>query len=248
MKVCAPRQVLLLFLLAASLGASGCGDDGGPVGGVPEGWEAEGDRWWRAAADTAGAFRDLSGLEAMGVGSDVLFASSRATAQDRALQQGQMKNAVKRSLIALYRVEPEVVDSLFERFAAPLVQSGDMTGDPGDVVERYKKRSYDVLRRHFREPSTIRSLGTDIAVPYPDSLQRRRIGGAVRMQVRLDAEGEPVAVQLVEPVHPVLDEIAMRATTEMRWQPAYLRVRNNWSAIPAWSRFSIHFAVRGEGG
>ncbi len=184
----------------------------------------------------------------MGVSTGMLYASSREMAAQRSLQRDQLVDAVKRSLVRLYRNEPEVVDSLFERHVVPQLAGASLQGDPEDIVERNKKKAYDALRKHFREPVPRLRLGEDIQVIYPDSLRRSGVSGVVRMQVRVNEAGEPLAIELLESVHPVLDQIAMSATTRMRWQPAYVLVRNDWKALPSWSRFNIHFSAPESGG
>jgi hypothetical protein len=178
----------------------------------------------------------------MGIESHLVYASNARIAQQTSLQRDQLVDAVKRSLIRLYRNEPAIVDSLFSRHVTPLLADVSLAGDPDELVERNKKRAYDAIRRHFREPVPVLRLGEDIAVPYPDSLRKRGVAGAVRMQVFVNESGEPQAVELIDGVHPLLARIAMRATTEMRWQPAYLLRKKDWQAIPSWSRFTVHFA------
>ena len=204
--------------------------------GPPEGWEAADGRWWRTGLDTTGVFRDLETLRAMDV-SEVIFLATprRLSAQD------QFVRRVRHSLIRLYRNQPEVVDSLFERIVLPKRPRVSASGAMEEQVERAKRMSYKYLRKHFEEPRVALRLGVDVPVPYPDSLRTRQIGGAVQLQVYLDAEGAPVAIKLLDPGHPVLDAIALRATTEMRWRPAYLISKGRWRGIPAWARFTVRF-------
>jgi hypothetical protein len=208
----------------------------------PEGWVGDGTRWWREGADTANVFRDLETLQSMAVVNP--YEESRIEATRAGIQRGvaeiQVREAVKRSLIRLYRNEPHVVDSLFERFVTPKIQNDMPSGDLGAYIEQYKREGYDLIRNHFREP-LVRQEAT---FPYPDSLRRRNLTGSVLAQVRLDESGEPVAVELIEGVHPALDFIAMRATTQMKWQPAYRRKPGRWQAIPSWARVSFSVSPR----
>lgn len=217
------RPLLCSLLLLLLLAPTACAPAEPDVpAGPPEGWQAEGDRWWRAGVDTARAFRNLEDLGQMGVAEGSSF-----------------ELAVKNSLIELFRNDPERIDSLFARFVAPKLAGG------GDV-EAFKREGYGALRTQFREPRTAKALGADIPVPYPDSLRQKQVSGAVRTQVYLDAEGQPQAVEVLEGVHPVLDAIALRATTEMRWSPAYHFRNGSWQAQPAWVRFNVRFAPPGS--
>ena len=213
-------SALFVLALLTGIGLAGCSGGAGGIPEPPEGWQHVDGRWWRAGVDTTQAFRDLSGAEAMGITSG---ASASLTA------------AVQRELLPLYRNQPEVIDSLFERHVAEKLAEGE-----GDV-EEWKRRAYSSLRKNFREPLIATHLGSDIPVPYPDSLRSRGVTGKVTMQVRLDAEGRPQAIELIEPVHPALDAIAMQATTQMKWRPAYVMRNGRWRAIPSWVRFSVNF-------
>lgn len=236
------RPRTLVLLLALPLFLMACGG-GGDETETPDGWEHAGTRWWLAGADTSNAFRNLDDLQAMGVLPDVVYASNRDIASQQTIRRDQLEAAVKRSLVRLYRNQPEIVDSVFSQAAVPILEQIDLQGSPEELVERAKARAYQAIRKHFREPLPALELGEDVPVPYPDSLRDRGVAGAVRMQVRVDEEGQPVAIELVEGVHPVLNAIAVRATTFMRWQPAYLLQRNTWQAIPSWSRFTIRFSA-----
>lgn len=226
---------LLIFTLAACNGGSSEYE-----AGAPDGWRSEEDRWWQESVDTSRAFRDLESFEAMGVDDpDVTYASSAGgVSEDR----GALVESVKQSLVRMYRNHPEVVDSLFAEVVLPRIQRASLSDDPRENVDRLKREGYQALTRNFQEPRTRLSLGEDIPVVYPDSLRRQNISGTVRTQVYLDEEGNPRAVKLVDSVHPVLDDIAMQATTQMRWRPAYLLRRGQWNEIPSWSRFNINFS------
>ena len=109
------------------------------------------------------------------------------------------------------------------------------------LVSKYQRDGYRSLSRHFREPRQTVKVGDDIPVVYPDSLRKAGIAGAVEMQLYLDTEGAPQAIWTMENVHPVLDAIAMQATTQARWQPAYLLKGGKSDPIPSWVRFRIRF-------
>lgn len=240
-------RVVWMWALLLGVLVGACGPETESIDlSTPDGWTAEGDRWWRPEADTVRAFRSLDTLAEMGLRDDDRpFALGASASAQQAIGRSQFERAVKQSLVRLYRNQPQVVDSLFDRFVQPKLADVRLSGDAQALVDRYKKEAYRTLARHFREPRTLKSMGPgqDIPVPYPDSLRAAQVEGAVRMQVYLNAEGEPVAVELLESVHPVLDAIAMRATTEMRWQPAYVLQRGQARPIPSWSRFNVRFRV-----
>lgn len=228
--------VLVVVVAACSGGAT---SDQGP----PEGWTGQAERWWRVGVDTNRTFRDLETLASMGVTdaeADAVMAADRRSAQGEVLVR-QWSRTVRQDLVRLFRNHPEVVDSLFEQHVVPDIAEADVTGPRAETAEALKQAAYRTLRSHFQEPQTALQLGDDIPVPYPDSLRRRGVEGRVRMQVYVDEEGEPTAIELIEGVHPVLDAIAMRAATQMRWRPAYLMRSGRWASIPAWTRFSVRF-------
>lgn len=231
----------LAFLIIGSLAMSACSNSGGPHEiGPPEGWEASGTKWWLPGADTTSAFRNLETLESMGVSNaDRVYAASNTSRAS--IQRDNLVFAVKQSLIELLRNEPAVVDSLFEKIVTPKLANAKLTGNPSEDIKNLKRQSYRDIARHFREPRTVTRLGEDVPVVYPDSLADAGVSGSVGMQVFLDTEGAPQAIELIESVHPVLDDLAMKATTQMRWQPAYLLKTSKSEPIPAWVRFHVNF-------
>ncbi len=238
------RFLLVGLACLTVLWVAGCARSPAPAPdlGPPAGWVGDDARWWRADLDTTGVFRDLETLQTMDLlGADVTYAANRALAEQSGVAHQQLARAVKQSLIRLFRNQPEVIDSLFRHYVLPKIARADVSGDPQKLLNRFKRVGYQTIRRHFLEPRTIRKLGADIPVPYPDSLRARRIGGKVRLQVFINEKGEPVAVEKLEGVHPVLDVLAMRATTEMRWQPAYLLRGGKSDPIPSWTRFKVNF-------
>ncbi len=226
--LCRPRRTtgVLAALLLLSAFWAGCGGAPDDPAAPPDGWQASGDYWWREGVDTSAAFADLSSLEAMGLAESTTYAAAAGPMTD-----AQFATSVKRSIVAIYRHEPQVIDSVVEAAVLPEVQN---MRDEGP--EALRSRAYSLAREHVTEPSAALQVGEDVPVPYPDSL-RASVGGAVRMQVRLDAEGAPQAVELLEGVHPTLDAIALRAATRMRWEP----MRVDGEAIPSWVRFTVRF-------
>jgi len=230
------RLVPVLALAAGAALLAGCASNGAPPG-PPDGWVSDGSKWWIPGTDTSAAFRKLETLASMGVeGSDVIYAGGGAA---RETFQQQLERAVKQSLIQIIRNEPEVVDSLLERVVIPKVRATG--GDPEDLVDRYQLEGYRAISRHFREPRQTVKVGTDIPIVYPDSLRKSGVSGAVAMQLRLDEEGVPQAIWTYESVHPVLDALAMDATSQARWQPAYLLRGGKSDPIPSWVRYRINF-------
>ncbi len=235
------RFSLAVFVVA--LVFAGCTSDPGIVYGPPAGWEGAGERWWLAGQDTTGFYPRMETLDDMALtDDDVVYLAPGEMAAMRRNDRSQFERAVKRSLIRLFRNEPVIVDSLFEAEIKPMLPKVTFTDDPVQDVENFKRKAYKHLARFFREPRARLELGTDVPVVYPDSLRENGIGGAVVLQVRLDAEGTPQSVELINGVHPVLDQIAMEATTRMRWLPAYLMVKKDWQPVPAWARFRISFS------
>ncbi len=213
------RFFLFTFALALLAGCGGRAADLGP----PPGWTADGDRWWRDGVDTSVAFRDLETFEAMGLGEHA----------DGKRAEGPTHRNVQQRFLALYRNQPEVVDSLFTAIAVPLIDERGQDEDR-DALERDINRE---LNRVFFYPRP--SPESDVAIVYPDSLRQAGIGGAVKMQVYLSEAGEPLAVELVDSVHPTLDAIALRATTEKTWIPASTRA----GAMRSYVRSVLSFNV-----
>ncbi len=229
--------VITLLLIISS----GCTSESSFTYGPPAEWEGVEATWWKASQDTTGLFRDLETLESMKVtGTENIYLANASMTRVSDARE-QFARAVKRSLIRMYRNEPAIVDSLFEKFLTPKISEVKFTNDPVKDVEKFKKTSYKLLLRHFREPRTRLELGSDIKVVYPDSLRKQGIQGSVKLQVYLDDEGNPLTVELIEGVHPVLDQLALVATTKMRWLPAYVERKRDWHPIPSWTRFRITF-------
>ena len=224
-----------VLLLIVALAAMGCSSGDEARTEAPAGWETAEGRWWTSSADTSVVFRNLESLQSMGVTQEDYVASIQGVNRD------QFARAVRQELVPLYRQSPEVVDSLFQDEVQPLIAEAELSGDLQDLLDEYRNRGYKALSKHIREPRTQTSLGEDVPVAYPDSLRNPETSGAVRMQIRLNEEGEPQAIQRLERIHPTLDAIAMNAATRMRWQPAYLLVDGDWQPIPSWVRFSVRF-------
>ena len=240
------RSTVLPFALvvAVAVALSGCASNTSYEPGPPAGWQANDMQWWLPATDTSLAFRDLETLTSMGVSNaDRVYASG--VGMQQSIQKDNLVFAVKQSLIQIFRNEPQIVDSLFEAVITPKLVKARLSGDPTEDIKKFKREGYRSISRQFREPRTVTILGEDVSVIYPDSLAKAGISGSVAMQVYLDIEGTPQSVELLESVHPVLDDIAMKATTEMRWQPAYILRGAKSDPIPSWVRFSVGFRQSG---
>ena len=196
---------LSLCLLALAV-LAGC--ESAPDLGPPPGWNADGlERWWQEGVDTSVAFRDLETFEAMGL-------SERP---DGKRVEGPAHRNIQQNLIALYRNQPEVVDSLFGVIAVPLIDEQAQQSDRDKLVQEINRE----MNRVFFYPRP--APDSDVTISYPDSLRQAGIGGSVKMQVYLSEDGEPLAIKLVDSVNPTLDAIAMRATTQKTWSPARMR-------------------------
>ena len=210
---------------------------------IPKGWDGNSIFWWQIGADTTGAYRPLETMDEMGVpGSHLLSASlDGRSVKDSDLAQRKFNQYVKESLIELFRNQPEVVDSLFDKFVLPKMEGLNLEGDVQPLIKKHQREAYRVLARHFRSPRTLTKLGRDIPVVVPDSLKEQQLSGKVFLQVALNKEGVPVALNKIEGLHPTLDRIAMLAITEMRWQTAYLLKGGKSNALPSWVRMKVRF-------
>jgi TonB family protein len=195
---------------------------------------------WTSDVDTSEAFRNLGSLEAMGIiGEDVTLSSG-------SVSQEQFQNAVKRSLLELYRSNPTVVDSLFEEHAVPVLQDADLGGDIVEegsikrkVLDKYSQKALKAIDEHYEQPIIQEGI---TGLPYPDSLRTEENSGRVEVQVHVTADGTVDAVEVVEGTHPVLNAIIMRAAaTETTWNPTYVTEDGEQTPYPGWGRLSTNF-------
>ncbi len=213
-----------LLLLAA------CGGASDPVT-VPDGWVRDGAYFWKADVDTTGLFRDLETLDAMGL-------AGEAGNDDR---RAFVERNLKRNLLVLYRHQPEIVDSLFEEIAMPLIDGADLGGSLNEAVANLEKPAGQAIGQRFKQPIPMRDVKTETSYVFPDSLQKTIGAARVRLQVALDAQGDPLAIEVLEPVNPTLDLIAVRTATEQHWQRIYLYRDREWIGIPGWVRYNVVF-------
>jgi hypothetical protein len=237
--------ILILFFCSGLVMNLGCQTEELPPPPIPKGWDGNSTYWWQIGADTTNAFRTLETFEDMGVpGSHLLSASlDGSDVGDRQLAQLKFNQYVKESLIEMFRNEPHVVDSLFNQYVVPKMAGANLDGDVQPLIKSYQREAYRVIARHFRYPRATTKLGVDIPIVVPDSLQEQHISGSVLIQLALNKEGVPIALQNLSGVHPALDRIAMEAMTQMRWQPAYLLRGSKSVAIPSWTRMKVRFGV-----
>lgn len=209
--------VLLVFLGFLS---AACGEqaDLGP----PAGWAGDSaDRWWRMDADTAGAFRDLQTLESMGV---------------RVFEEVDLASSVQNRMLEFYRTNPEIVDSVFVERGLPIVERGDPTiRDRTELRERLVTDAYRAMVRYYRDARQDPEVRVEKV--YPDSLRERGVTGQVEVQIRVNAEGEPVAIEKLSGAEPTLDALAMQAVTKMRW----VHAGHEGEAVPSWTRVTITY-------
>lgn len=227
-------RVWSLLLVAALI--AGC-SSGGAQTEAPSGWNTADSRWWAEGVDTTLAFRSLDSLHAMGVVEEGAYAASLQGAN-----VDQFATAVKQELIALYRNNPDVVDSLFEEYARPDLAEADLSvtdeEELRNTLNQYKNESYKEISQYFTEP---RRESQELSIQYPDSLRSEETSGEVEMQLYLNEQGAPQSVLLLQGVHPVLNNIAMNAATRTSWQPAYVVRDGEQRPIPSWVRFGFTF-------
>jgi len=221
---------LLLFV--------GCGEQDPTA--PPSGWQATETRMWAEDIDTSEAFRTLDDLVAMGMLDEEL------TLEQGGLSQTQFQNAIKQTLVELYRHNPPLVDSLFEEHAVPELEGADLSEAVEErgalspkLKQEYQKAAYDAITEHFREPQQEEGASN---IAYPESLRTEEAAGTVELQARVDTSGRIDALEVIQGTHPTLDAIAMRAAAvDSRWEPAYNLRDNEWEAVPSWVRFSVPF-------
>ena len=233
-------STLVLLLLSA---LAGCVSQPEPDLELDENWETDqADRWWVAGTDTSRAFRALETLEEMGVHLDpIVYNATTPLAQQGRVGEERLIRYVKQSLIPLFRNQPDVVDSLFTLLVEPKIRKSGASGDPAATVARFKREGYRTIYRYFHEPRPVLQLGLDIPVVIPDSLVALSAGQRVQFQVHVSASGDPEAIERLTSLHPLLDRIALVATTRMKWQPAYLLKGQKSRPLPAWVRFTVRF-------
>lgn len=80
---------------------------------------------------------------------------------------------------------------------------------------------------------TLPELQEAPIIPYPDDADASGIEGVVSLMLTLDAEGAVTEANLVQPLHPALDEATLAAVVGFRFSPA----RRNGDPTPARIRY-----------
>ena len=223
------------LLFALLVGCSGSTDPSA----APSGWNSTDTRLWKQDVDTSQVFRNMKNLNTMGVGEPV-------TLEPGGLSQEQFNQAIKESLMELFRTNPDVVDSLFQAHSVSKLENAELGGDAvqengqlkPELLNKFKKQAYDAINNNYREPSLTEGIS---GITYPDSLRTEENSGQVMLQVHIDTSGAVDAVEVVEGTHPTLNAIAMKAATQTSWNPAYVKENGEWVAREAWGRSPINF-------
>ena len=189
---------VLLLGLAACTGSA-------PETGPPEGWVADGtDRWYRAGTDTSVAFRDLSTISAMGVARE---------------DDGEFVRWAQEEMTALYRTNPEVVDSVFGAEFMDDLQAEAPAGD--DYAEAAQALVARVGRDFYQRYNPTQKIPRAEPMTIPDSLAS--VTGAVVLQVYVDENNQPLAVQKLEGTGTSLDAMMMRDAATASYTDAWVR-------------------------
>lgn len=213
------RPAALVLCAAAVL--VGC-ESSAPVG-PPEGWTGTATRWWVPGTDTTAAFRDLETFDAMGV--------------ERA--PDAFDGWVQEQLLVLYRTNPEVVDSVFTAGVAPTLSPP--SGAP-DVQAAAATLANDVKRDFYQRYNNAQIAPGAPGLAVPDSLAGVRSETVV--QVYVDRDQQPVAVELLQGTGTSLDALAMQHAATTEYTAAWVRPTAGPSAgvrIPTWVRVTQTF-------
>jgi hypothetical protein len=226
------RALLLLALLP--LAACQTADSGSAL---PDGWSQDGNRFWAAGVDTTGLFPDLETPESMGIIADTTFDE-----RDRA---GWVARNLKRRMLALYRNQPQLVDSVFEARIPTMIAERDLGGALGPVVDEMERPVRNALLEGFYPSTgTVLAFGKDIDPPvFPDSLAAQMEGARVKTQVALGADGFADAVLILEPTHPTLEQLAVDVIARQKWNAGYVTAENTnrRDRTPSWVRYNVLF-------
>lgn len=215
---------LAVAAAAAAVALSAC-TESGPPATPPEGWVAEGGRWWVPGTDTSAAFRDLETIAAMDVVRE---------------DEPEFVRWFQEEMTELYRTNPEVVDSVFGAQFLEEVRAGLPEGDD------YAEASTGLVRRVQTEfyqrynPAQVVPGAEPLSVPA----DLGDVSGRVVLQVYVNPEKEPVAVELVEGTGTALDQMAMRRAVENEFTDAWVRPgagRGAGQNVPNWVRIVSTF-------
>ena len=215
------RPAALVALAALTLAA--CSEPGPPQT-PPEGWVAEGSQWWVPGTDTSAAFRNLSTLETMDVVRD----------------DSEFVRWFQERLTDLYRTNPEVVDSVFGAEFVPVIEANAPSGD--DYAAAAEGLVNQVKNDFFQRYNAARYQPPAEPLSIPSDLSTA--SGEVTVQVYVNPDKQPVAVELLEGTGTALDQIAMRRAIDSSFTDAWVRETAGRSAgvnIPNWVRITSSF-------
>lgn len=80
----------------------------------------------------------------------------------------------------------------------------------------------------------------DVRPEYPEAAVRARLQGVVQIEARIERSGCVSEARVVRPVHPMLDEPALRAVSRWRYTPTTL----NGEPVPVVMNVDVTFALR----
>lgn len=203
---------------------------------LPEGWVQSGDLFYRTDVDTTGLFPDLESVESMGL----VPAEDELDPRDRA---GWVERNLKRRMVVLYRNNPQLVDSVFQARVPEMIASRNLDNELIPVVDELEDPVRRALLQGFYPPSPLRKLGTEIPVPFPDSIRSQIDGARVKTQVALGPDGYADAVKILEPVQPTLERIAVGVIAQQHWNAGYVTITNTnrRERARSWVRYNILF-------
>lgn len=102
-----------------------------------------------------------------------------------------------------------------------------------DQGARFQQAEYSYPEIMYRQEAE-----SIIASFYPTALQRAGVGGSVKLQLWVDAEGRVDNIQMREGSgYQSLNVAAMRAARELRFRPA----TNNGNPVGTWVEFTVNF-------
>jgi TonB family protein len=194
---------------------------------------------WMQGVDTSQVFRNMQSLSAMGILAEEFALSGGSITQD------QFQKAIKRNLAELYRSNPTIVDSLFERYAAPELENVELGSDAVQggklkqkLLDKHTSAAFKAIDEHYEQPAMQKGIE---GLAYPDTLRTEENSGEVQVQLHVNESGQVDAVEVVEGTHPILNGIVMKAATQTTWAPAYVTEDGQQTAYPGWGRISTNF-------
>lgn len=224
-------RFLCTAILVCPLMLAACASESGAPDGPPSGWAAADGQWWVEGTDTSGVYRNLDSLSTMGV----------------TLAEDEYGRWVQQQLLPLYRTNPDVLDSLFQAVAVPMIDASQAEGTAaGAVLEEVKQAFLELYRQPVADPADAPSIS------MPDGAGSASGRSVIQVRVEPTGEqtdqgayiGEPVAIEVLQSVHPVVDAQLMRAASERTYYAGYVitdpRTNEN-EILGGWVRLSRTF-------